>query len=261
MPVTPAIVYRTDDALKWGNGIGRNLMPVEADENMWEIYQAFLAVSQLQPTQIASISVVGNQMTFHMDDASTFGPFTLPVTTLTFTGAWLPNHAYSVNDLFTIDSGLYIVQIAHTSDTDFNPNAGNMVGDYYALVMPFPTNFSVGFSFPGKPGTGILADEYERNAMWTYRFDRSVYFPAGLTGSVGGLFIQAASDMILPIMRDNDQIGEINIGGGQTTVTFTFVATQQFLAGDTLRVLRPETLDTTAYDLSVTFQGRLGEVS
>lgn len=257
----PAIVYRTTDMLKWGAGKGGRLTPGEVDENFYEIVQAFLAISQLAPIQIANITVTGNQMTIHMDDASTFGPFTLPTATLRFRGAWLPLTAYLANDLFTADSGLYFVKQDHTSDTDFLPDAGNMQGVYAELIMPFPTNFSVGFFFPGKPGTGIASDDYERQAMWTYRFDRSVYFPADLVGSVGGLRIDATADIILPILRNEDQIGEIHIAGGQSDVTFTFGGTQQFLANDTLRVLRPEDLDVTAFDLSVTLQGRLGEVS
>lgn len=258
---TPAIVYRTTDFLKWGAGKGANLTPGEVDENFYELVQSLIAITQQSPVQIANITVDGNQLTILMDDASTFGPFTLPTASFVFTGAWLPLHAYSANDLFTVDSGLYFVNRDHTSDTDFNANAGDIVGVFATLIMPFPTNFSVGLSFPGSPGFGIASDAYEQQAMWTYRFDRSVYFPVDLVGSVGGLFIQAETDMIFPILRNNDQIGEINIVAGSVDVTFTFAGVQQFLANDTLRVLRPETLDNTAKDLSVTFQGRLGEVS
>jgi len=259
MPV-PVIIFRTTDLGQWGTGKGANLAPVEVDQNFWNVSQAIQQIELLEPNNIAMITVSGNTMTITMDDATVY-TFTLPTATFKFTGPWLPTFQYRANDLFTADNSLYFVNRDHISDTDFNPNAGDVQGPFASMVMPFPTTFSVGFSFPGSPGFGIEANEYEAQAMWSYRADRAFYLPIGLTGSVGGLYIQAAADMVFPIMRNDEPLGEINIAAGTVAVTFNFAAVEQFMPGDVLRVLRPTDLDGTAKDLTVTFQGTLGEVS
>lgn len=252
------IVYRTTDMAKWGVGKGANLQPVEVDVNFWELLQAIGAIQLLEPVQISNITVNGNEMTIHMDDASTFGPFTLPTATFRFRGPWAPLTNYLANDLVTADGGLYFVNQNHLSDSAFNPDAASMAGPYYAFVMPFPTTMSIGMSFPGKPGFGIASDEYEQQAMFSYRADRQFYLPADLDGTVGGLYIQADDELVFPIYRNGDEIGDITFDAATTTPVFTFATDQQFEIDDVLRVLRPEDLDATAKDLTVTFQATLG---
>ncbi|WSH59835.1 hypothetical protein U8P68_10940 [Rhizobium ruizarguesonis] len=72
------ITYRTSGA--WGAGKGSNLTPAEVDDNFYDLDGR---VTELEdnppsPNQIADITQSGNQITIVMDDASTFGPFTLP---------------------------------------------------------------------------------------------------------------------------------------------------------------------------------------
>lgn len=257
-----AVVYRTTDLGQWGAGKGSNLTPTEVDNNFWTLVQLIAAIELLEPTQIANITVDGNEMTIHMDDATTFGPFTLPTATFNFLeDGWQPNTNLSANDLFVFNNRLYLVRQDHLSDVSFNPDAGNMQGGYYALIMPFPTVISIGFSFPGQPGLGIAGDEYGMQAMWSFRADRQFYLPEDLTGSVGGLYIQADAEIVLPIMRNDTEIGTITIAAASTDATFTMAQDEQFEINDVLRVLRPETLDATAKDLTVTLQGQLGTIS
>ncbi|MBB2698972.1 UNVERIFIED_ORG: hypothetical protein GGI66_003649 [Rhizobium esperanzae] len=72
------ITYRTSGA--WGAGKGSNLTPAEVDENFNDLDGRVSELEGNPPTanQIADITQVGDQITIVMDDASTFGPFTLP---------------------------------------------------------------------------------------------------------------------------------------------------------------------------------------
>jgi len=71
-------IYRTAGA--WGAGKGSNLTPAEVDENFYGHEQRIedLEGSPVEPNQIANIIQTGDTITIVMEDASTFGPFTLP---------------------------------------------------------------------------------------------------------------------------------------------------------------------------------------
>jgi hypothetical protein len=71
-------IYRTAGA--WGAGIGANLSAAQIDGNFWgheERIEA-LETSAPEPNNISNILVVGTQMTIVLEDATEFGPFTLP---------------------------------------------------------------------------------------------------------------------------------------------------------------------------------------
>ncbi|KEC73137.1 hypothetical protein RLPCCGM1_c1253 [Rhizobium leguminosarum bv. phaseoli CCGM1] len=72
------ITFRTAGA--WGAGKGSNLTPAEVDANFYDLdgRVAELEDNPPGPNQIADITQVGDQITIVMEDASTFGPFTLP---------------------------------------------------------------------------------------------------------------------------------------------------------------------------------------
>jgi len=72
------ITFRTAGA--WGAGKGSNLTPAEVDENFHDLDGRVTEIEDNPPSpnQIADITQDGNQITIVMDDASTFGPFTLP---------------------------------------------------------------------------------------------------------------------------------------------------------------------------------------
>lgn len=242
---------------EWGAGIARNLTPAEVDENFYTLqrYVNFLHDNPTQPTQIDSISVSGDQMTFNMDDGSTFGPFTLPSSAFVFTGDFQAIHGYSTFDLLIgSDGGLYMVLQSHTSAATFSAGAANSSGPYYQLLLPAQTLYDIGFFFPGTPGTGITAG----NAMFTFRFTRNVYLPADCTGSYVGVGAAPTADVLLAVYKNSIHIGDITIAASSLTGTFAFPTHTQFTAGDRLRVLRPASLDATAYDLSLTFKALKG---
>ena len=60
------MLYRTQDLARWGAGKGSNLLPVEIDENNWEIegrLQAVEAAAGEAANGIANVTVTGSQMT------------------------------------------------------------------------------------------------------------------------------------------------------------------------------------------------------
>jgi hypothetical protein len=140
----------------------------------------------------------------------------------------------------------------------FNPADGNVNGAYYYLIFPFPTNYDVGFFFPGQPGFGIA----DGAAMFTLRTSARTpfYLPAGLTGSSAGLLTAPDGDLSFPIYQDAAQIGVIDFASGATAGTFDFPDAVQFTSPNAVRVLRPDTLDAAAFDLSVLFAGTKGLV-
>jgi hypothetical protein len=116
------LTFRTLGA--WGAGKGANLTPSEVDNNFWEIAQAIvdLTASPAVPVGIGSITVSGTEMTITLTDGTVMGPFTLPVLTFRWRGEWQPTTGYAELDVFTVlNTGIYMVQIAHTTGTTFDP--------------------------------------------------------------------------------------------------------------------------------------------
>ncbi|RWN35781.1 hypothetical protein [Mesorhizobium sp.] len=72
------LVFRTDGA--WGVGQGYNLTALQVDGNFYDLDQRIQAIEDNppEPVNISNITVVGTQMTIYLEDATVFGPFTLP---------------------------------------------------------------------------------------------------------------------------------------------------------------------------------------
>jgi hypothetical protein len=119
-----AILYRTAGA--WGAGNGANLTAAQVDGNFWDLHERVDALETTPPVpnNIADITASGSQLTITMDDATTFGPFTMPTARFTWAGDWTTATAYAINNVIRdSDTGdLYIVIKSHTSDTTFDPD-------------------------------------------------------------------------------------------------------------------------------------------
>ena len=116
------ITYRLSGP--WGGGKGANLQPSEVDNNFWAIAQALvdLESNPAQPVGIESITMSGTQMTIHLTDGSTMGPFLIPVLAFSWRGEWQPSTSYAELDVFTVsDTGVFLVLLAHTSGATFDP--------------------------------------------------------------------------------------------------------------------------------------------
>jgi hypothetical protein len=247
-----ALKYRTDDNPQWGAGLGRDLQPEEIDQNFYDVEKRLEAVEQnpVLPNEIDSISVDGNCMTITMADHTVFGPYVLPQAAFRFTGAFAPNHDYKLYDFLVANDGLYLVLHNFTSGDTFVFGA-DAQGPFYQFVMPFPSNYDIGFFFPGPPGLGLV----DGAAMFAFRASSRTpfYLPAGLSQSSAGLAVAPTADLSCAIYQDAIEIGTLDFAPGSTAGTFAFDQAIQFNAGNTLRVMRPAALDDTAFDLSILF--------
>jgi hypothetical protein len=260
-----AIIYRTAGA--WGAGKGSNLTAAEVDLNFWQLVERVLLLEEsgIQPTEILSIDVVNNEMIVTMDDLSTYGPFTLPVAAFRWTDAYTPGFDYEIYDLFTADDGMYMVQVAHTAATEFDPGESNTEGDFYQLIFSYPTTHDIPFFQPGTPGTGVTPGE----AIFGYLATRSFYFETDMPLSLAEMeFAPADATQEYRIYKNDTEIGAITFGVASTDGVFDVADPVQFVAGDRLRILRPdganssesegEGLDSGARDLFITLKAMLG---
>lgn len=251
--------FRTDDLTRWGDGLGRNLHPVEVDLNFWILLELFLSLEEnpAQPIQISSITETNNQLTVHMNDGTTtFGPFDLPLATWTFRGTWAPNTAFHKFDLFNESNGLYLVLQDHTSNSTFDSADGNIAGRYYSHLIPYPVTMDIGFFFPGLPGTGIA----DSNPIFAYLAAHTYFLKAGLPGSLAQVDVAFTSNTDFDIRINSLSVGTISFGAGTTSATFTFADDVQFTPGDVLKIMKPASVDTTGANLTVTIAATKGDI-
>lgn len=197
------ITFRTAGA--WGPGKGSNLTPAEVDENFNDLDGR---VSEIEdnppsPNQIADITQTGDQITIVMEDASTFGPFTLPrslsrpsitttVTGITLTPDTTQIGCYfrctnnsgcevTISDVpsaFPIDTELYFRQ-AGNDQLSFDPGVGG--------TLNIPTGYN---AFSAGKGAVVVAKKVG-TLTWDLFGDLE---PTGGAGAAAFELVVAASD-------------------------------------------------------------------
>ena len=208
--------FRTDDGSRWGAGKGANLEAEEVDRNFWELKSAVedLIANPPSPVQIASFNVVGIGFTITLTNGNVVGPLPLPVLAWRWRADWLPSAPYAQLDVFIVAHvGVFLVLLAHTSDTMFDPDAEDLSSNplyqkLFALVPPPPQPLY--FSWLGVPGTSAA---------------RSLVVPFGGTVLVP-VFAFAGTQATA------DAVFQVNVISGGTT-TVTGVGTIQFFASPT----------------------------
>ncbi len=133
------VTYRTDDPARWGTGKGANLTASEIDGNFWQLAQRLVAVetNPAAPNQISAITVVGSQMSVHMEDGTTYGPFTLPTAMIHYRGDWAPGVSYEELDIVAAPGGIYLAARAHVSGGTFDAQAVDTGGSpLYQWLFP-----------------------------------------------------------------------------------------------------------------------------
>jgi hypothetical protein len=257
------IIYRSNGP--WGAGKGSLLTAAEVDGNFFDLVGRIVDLEEngIEPNNIFQIDVVNNALVITMTDLSTYGPFPLPVAAFRWTDEYQAGFNYQIYDLFTSDDGMYMVRVAHTSATEFDPEESDTEGDYYQLIFPYPTTYDIGFFFPGAPGYGVAFG----SAMFASLAIRSFYIPADAVLSRASLHYAPTDAVTYPIYKNNSEIGSVFFDADSTDGVFTFPDAVQFAPGDKLRVLRPEALDSfqsegeldlTARDLTITFRALKG---
>jgi hypothetical protein len=258
-----AITYVTDG--DWGTGTGTPNTASKVDENFWTLWQAIQdAVSSApQPVEISNFEVNGSQLMVYMSNGSSFGPFTLPTATFQFRGDYVPGETFYELDIITVPSdGLYMVRLDHIAAASFNPDAVDGDGNalYELLFKLQPAIYDIGLFYPGMPGNGLDSDGY----IAAHLFLRNVYLPSDLNNSRARLRVAPEADLTFPIARlDTDggvdeTIGSVLFAAGVKEGVFTLADDENFADGETLVLLVPSVLDTTARDLTITFSGVLG---
>lgn len=122
---------------------GAPLTKSEFDGNIHNLDDRVTALETDPPEAVGvdSITVSGDAITFVMTDATTRGPFTLPVLDHPLRGPWAAATDYAKRDWFTINGTLYEVLRDHTSAATFDAGANDGSGHaYYAVVITSPGN-------------------------------------------------------------------------------------------------------------------------
>lgn len=160
--------FRTTDLGRWGVGKGANLTPTEVDRNFWDLLEAIGALPELPDlVDISNITVSGSQLTVHLSDGSTRGPFELPIAEFAYQGAFADATAYERLDLFTVTvddediDGLYLVLVDHTSELPFDPDRDISGDPAYERILP-AVKGEKGDSFdPDDTGTFVERDAHD----------------------------------------------------------------------------------------------------
>lgn len=256
------ILFRTTDALKWGTGKGSPLSAVEVDENFYEVITRIVDLEENppMPVNIETIQVIGSQLTIFLSDGSSYGPFTLPVAQFRFRDEWLPIVEYLELDLVSVaGQGLFMVRLDHTSAATFDPDATD--GDGHALYLKvFGEDtyiYTTGFFYPGKPGTGLGAEEL----MLAHLFNESVYILTAVSGCYAKLITAPTADLEFEITKNGTSIGTITFTAPTTDGVIALTDDVQFDAEDILGVNSAAAIDTTAENLVVTLRGFRGTLT
>lgn len=208
------VVYRGNGA--WGTGKGSNLTAAEVDGNFWDHEVRIDAVETAAPSpnEISSITLVGSQLTVTMDDASTFGPFTVPTALFTWRGAWEDATAYSELDLlYVLGEGMFMVLIDHTSAAPFDAGLLDGGDPVYHLLFGIPSlSNSRGFFQKLTP----TADEI----VFQHTFSRALYLAEDQGGWYADCITRPTSqDHFLiqkSLKRQYGQLTFVDTGGDDT---------------------------------------------
>lgn len=245
-----AIRFVTTDALKWGTGEGSPHTAAQADNNFWELLQRIveLETNPIEGLGIESFSLVGNQLTITMTDATTRGPFTVPVVVPAPKGEWQPLFTYQAYNFISESGRLYMTDHAFTSEATFDPNEEDITGFQYILVLQQPVQPNDLNVFIG----GIMSDA---QLILFMESTRRWQLPEDLTGSFFRAQVAATADTVVTFKKNGASIGTINWAIAGTVPSVVFTAAVTFEIGDTFAIHGPATADLTLADVSFNMRG------
>ena len=101
----------------------------------------------------------------------------------------------------------------------------------------------------------FIGQPADNQILWRIVFARTVSFSATLPGSIAVCLNAPASDISLPIYKNNTQIGSINFASSSVSGTFTFPIDIVFSSGDIMEINGPSPLDNSFISPSWSFIG------
>lgn len=252
------MLFRTNDAERWGAGTGIDLEPDQIDRNFWELLQYLnnLIANPGEPISIVSISSAANRLTFHMSNGSTIGPVLMPVLQYHWRDDWIPATVYETLDVFKKTGvGLYQVLIDHISLATFDPgltiDGEPAYLEMFAFAPAANVIYDIGFCYPG------LLSDISSDVVYFYQepFVRRVLLPiVPAFGAMHQAYLNEAPSTAIQhfILYQNDvSIGSIHFTIGQHIGTVTINADTTFEIGGRIAVGPPALADATAGTLSV----------
>lgn len=198
------ISYRTAGA--WGAGTGTNLTAAQVDENFYTIHLRVLDLEDNPPEAISidHFEITGSLLTIVMTDASTHGPFVLPMGQWRWTGEWEAEATYFLGDLFTESGNLYFVRVQHVAAEEFDPDLFTVDGQVYVLVLPRVVfKFTLNFYNKDVIGEG-------EEIIHQFVADRDFTIPLNFNNSQAYLRVASSATVLaLPIFLNGAMIGSI----------------------------------------------------
>lgn len=244
-----AIAYVTTDALKWGDGTGVPHPAAVADNNFWEVVLRLnaLEASPPQPVSITDITSDGAALTITLSDATTRGPFTLPVANFQFAGPWLPLTVFGANSMITVeDFGVFLVLQSHTSGSVFDPDSDLGGNPVYRQIFgtPVVAHYDIAANYIGNlPSGEVKLAQFVAPRAFTLR--------ATLPDSLSYLSVAPTADVTITMRKNITVIGTITHAAGFAAGVFSFLSDVAFAPGDRLHFIGPVGADATAADWSI----------
>lgn len=249
------MIFVTDDPAKWGNGLGRPALAPEVDGNFWETKQRLdsLEQSPLQPVSIDSITEDNGELTVHLSNGTTQGPFPIPSSAPTMRGNWQPTVPYRENDVIRVPAlGFYWVLQDHTSAAVFDPAATQGGNPIYQFMWPAPT-YDLSLFVPGTPGQGMTPGD----PVFMHVVTRAFTLPQDLDGSRLRLGSAPAAPLTGIFSRNGAPVAGagFSFAAGATVAAIAFPAAIDLLPDDVFTVELTSAADATARNLAATLVG------
>jgi hypothetical protein len=228
------ITYRTTGA--WGVGTGFDLPAATIDANFWDLHgRVDILEAWPTPAAIEEFIIDGNQLTVVMDDATTFGPYTLP-TYVPSAFVWEPGIDVVPGQMFSMNATIYTVIYPHTTVDPFDPDeSAGTDGPYYqefitvdgvlpaggaegmALVKSTSADYDVTWSFAVIPAGGTTGQHLGKVSDTDYDVD---WVDNDLDG-LSDVTISAAAegDVLQYVGTDGWQNGPITVAADDVSFT------------------------------------------
>lgn len=242
-----AIIFVTAGA--WGPGTGVPHTPAQADNNFFELRERITAIETTPPEAISidDITIIGDQLTFLLTDATTRGPFTVPVATFIPRGEWTAATIYAKNSVVSNAGRLYWIPEAHTSAATFDPDATG-VGPLYVKILDPPIQ-------PNDYHVFIGSTMIDAQLLLFNESVRRWQLPASLTGSRARSQVAATAETIVTLKRNGVSIGTLTWAAAGTIPVASFASAVTFEIDDTFSLHGPAIADATLSDISFDLLG------